>query len=971
VRADDDLGYEAPTKQQVADALLVLGADEQHRRLFYQSLQNPLWVEPLDKIGAFADVPAPFEDAEGNLRSKMWSEGEYLVRMAEFIPSKVTSILVRMATTEDPFARRTIVAATARLDGENAAKLSKIVGEYLGPERSRLVPPEEIVRIIEALTTDGKWKQALYLASCAFAPREATGAGGNAGRLGGDRVVVGIDEYAYSETLASASIAMAPLGARWLAELQRWLQRYQVLARGLEAADDDSSGEVETDRSYVWRPSITAHEQNNDFDDVGNGLVDALRDAAIRALADGLPVIDVVRPLLESLQPLLRRVGIHIITIAVGLGLDGAQSLAADVLGDEQYLEVDYRHEYAEFARRALPVAASDVVAAWTRAVLDGPTATDDEIRGWLSWRFPEADVPQEAVDERRRVWQMRILSSIATDMPEAAVARLADLQAEFGEWEHADFPSFVSSGSGEKAPREVDEIASWSLPEVVAFLRSWSEPAERVFHGPTYGGVTFALMQDVKARPIEYAKAAGIFADTDLRYIAALFNAFQEIADSGAEFPWASLVRLGASLVEMQPPEAIDGDIHGRGTDLASVYDSLLSMLLGGLSAGGDTKPVVDVDAWPDVVRIVSALSLDPDPTPEHEAEYGGSNMDPLTLSMNTVRPNALRVAARLARFSSGMDERGTSVPEINKAVLDVLDRRLGSERDSSLTVAAVYGEALSSLAWSNSSWTRERLARLFDGDGHYTSVVMSTVLAAYTPSAFLLELLRPWLSQWLERLVSDEPIKVGYESQRSATESLGDHLTLLAARGEIELDDPLLLAYYARADVAARSTVLGHLGWLLLHEKAPEEFLARARAIWDWRADVVEGSGAVSRELSGFYWWVRCGQFSPTWWMPRLVVASQVPGFDGRGMVGEQIAEAAQADPRGAFGALAALLESGEGGFERYDLIANAPAVLAAALDIDDVDLTARAEALLNALGRAGHLTMLQRVNELRARG
>ncbi|TCN27664.1 hypothetical protein EV644_1542 [Kribbella orskensis] len=970
MRADDDLGYEAPTKQQVADALLVLGADEQHRRLFYQGLQNPLWVEPLDKLGAFDDVPAPFEDAEGNLRSKVWSEGEYLVRMAEFVPSKVTPILVRMATTEDPFARRMVVSATARLDGENAAKLSKIVGEYLSTDRSRLVPPQEIVRIMEALMTDGKWKQALHLASCAFGPREATGTDGKAVGFGEGRVVVGIDDFAYSETLASVSIAMAPLGARWLAELQRWLQRYQVLARGLEAAGDDS-GAVETDRSYVWRPSITAHEQNNHFDDVGNGLVDALRDAAIRALADGLPVVDVVRPLMESRQPLLRRVGIHLITVAVGLGLDSAQSLAADVLGDEQYLDVDYRHEYAEFARRVLPVAASDVVAAWTRTVLDGPTATDDEIRGWLSWRFPETDVPQEAVDERRRVWQMRILSSIATDMPEAAVARLTDLQAEFGEWEHAEFPRFVSSGVGEKAPGEVDDIASWSLPEVVAFLRSWSEPVERVFHGPTYGGVTFALMQDVKARPIEYAKAAGIFADTDLRYIAALFNAFREIADSGAEFLWASLVRLGASLVEMQPAEAIDGDIHGRGSDLASVHDSLLSMLLGGLSAGGDTKPVVDVDAWPDVVRIVSALSLDPDPTPEHEAEYGGSNMDPLTLSMNTVRPNALRVAARLARFSSGMDERGTSVPEVNKAALDVLDGRLGSERDSSLTVAAVYGEALSSLAWSNSAWTRERLARLFEGDGDYTSVVMSTVLAAYTPSAFLLDLLRPWLAQWLDRLANDEPVKVGYESHRSATESLGDHLTLLAARGEIELDDPLLLAYYARVDVAARSTVLGHLGWMLLHEKAPEEFLARARAIWDWRANAVEGSEDQSRELSGFYWWVRCGQFSPTWWMPRLVVASQVPGFDGRGMIGEQIAEAAQADPRAAFGVLAALLKSGEGDFERYDLIENAPAVFAAALDVDDVDLTARAEALLNDLGRAGHLTMLQRVNELRARG
>jgi hypothetical protein len=476
--------------------------------------------------------------------------------------------------------------------------------------------------------------------------------------------------------------------------------------------------------------------------------------------------------------------------------------------------------------------------------------------------------------------------------------------------------------------------------------------------------------VEDVKSRPVEYAEAAGLFAETDSRYVASLFNALQTVADSGVVFPWAPVARLGASLAEVQPVVAIDGTAASR-TDLASLHRALLSMIQGGLSAGGETKPVIGVDAWPDVVRIVSALASDSDPTAEHEVEYGGANMDPLTLSMNTVRPSALRTAARLARFSSGKDERGTSVPEVNGAILDVLDRRLGSDLDSSLTVAAVFGEALSSLAWSNPGWTRDRLSRLFDGDPDYASVVLSTVLAAYSPSLFLLDLLRPWLPQWLERLATDQPVKVGYQHDRSATESLGDHLVLLAARGEIESDDPLLVSYFARADVASRSSVLGRLGWLLLHDKAPNRFLARACAIWDWRAKAVDGDQTESAELSGFYWWVRCGQFEPSWWMPRLIVASRVPGFDGRGMIGEQIAEAAKDDPRAAFDVLAGLLASGEGDFARYDLIENTPAVLAAALDLDDPDLTERAEALLNELGRAGHLTMLQRVNELRRRG
>ena len=89
-----------------------------------------------------------------------------------------------------------------------------------------------------------------------------------------------------------------------------------------------------------------------------------------------------------------------------------------------------------------------------------------------------------------------------------------------------------------------------------------------------------------------------------------------------------------------------------------------------------------------------------------------------------------------------------------------------------------------------------------------------------------------------------------------------------------------------------------------------------------------------------------------------------------DGRGMIGEQIAEAAQGDPRGAFDLLSALLPSGEDARQPYDLLENAPTVIAAALDQDDPDLRGRAEDLLNELGKAGNLEMHQSVTALRRR-
>src|SRR5690606_30022214 len=48
--------------------------------------------------------------------------------------------------------------------------------------------------------------------------------------------------------------------------------------------------------------------------------------------------------------------------------------------------------------------------------------------------------------------------------------------------------------------------------------------------------------------------------------------------------------------------------------------------------------------EVWP----ILERLAQNPDPTPEHESRYGGSNMDPATLSLNTVRGETFHAVVR-----------------------------------------------------------------------------------------------------------------------------------------------------------------------------------------------------------------------------------------------------------------------------------------------------------------------------------
>jgi hypothetical protein len=376
-------------------------------------------------------------------------------------------------------------------------------------------------------------------------------------------------------------------------------------------------------------------------------------------------------------------------------------------------------------------------------------------------------------------------------------------------------------------------------------------------------------------------------------------------------------------------------------------------------------------------LVRAIDALEplvSHPDPTVEHEERYGGSNMDPLTLSLNTTRPAAMRALIRLASRAKELieEERADDVPQnVIPRVLTLIDSRLHPERDPSLAEAAALGEGFGRLVWIDRPWTESRLPYLVSADA-FGDVVGSTALATYQPSRVLVEVLTPWADALLDRVAGGEEVVPGWRRDRSPVELLGDHLMMLRLWDAIPLDAELIKAYFDRAPVEARARVLGHLGWLLRRADAvAEEPLRRAMALLDSRAEAVRSGDIDPRELGEFYWWVRSRKFPPEWWLPRLEQAVRVPGFSARGMLGDVLDDTAPLAPIRVPGILGKLLIQGrEDPFGRHDLIEHAPGILAAALESGDSDAITTADRIMDLLGRLGHLEIAEQVGARRRR-
>jgi hypothetical protein len=961
-----------PPETAIVESMLVRLGDLQHRRLFFERLQNPWWVRALDDVGAFNHVPSQQED-EADLRFRPWPEGGYLARMAGSVPEDVANVFLRLGATPNPYVARLVAQAAANMPAAVAVRLAKLVGGYLQEPWAHYLDPLDVVGLIKLLAEGNELRAASRLAAHAYRPRAAPDADAVGYR---SRVSAGLERYWYAETLPQVVQALTSLGPSLARTLRAWLEQYQLLSGSFS----ESSG---SDTSIIWRPSISPHEQNQGLEEIGDVLVDALRDVIPRVAPTEGDALPLLREFFTSQQGLIRRVAIHALAASdFPEASEASVTLAYEWLTSAEVLQADFRREYAQLARRFLPGLDAARATAWSDLVLGGPPWSQDRLERIATFGRFESESTDETVQRYQRVWRHGLLSAIGQDaLPSRAREALVALDAEDGEYPHAEFPSYTSTWVGDRSPVEVEELAGWDVEELILFLNSW-QPEGRSFAGPeaTRDGLSGVLRAAVRANPQKWSEHAPEFRRTSAVFVRAVVHGLQEAVREGGAVAWPSVLDLAQFCVDQQ--DAMEAATDGWDDEVRWrwVHRGVVDLLQAGIEA--DASVQVPDALLGRVRQLLEPLTQAAEPTPEYEAQYGGSNMDPLSLSLNTLRPAATRAVLRLVGrilepIRTEADARsaqyaGAAESPVAAAALASLESRLGAERDPSLAMAAVFGEALARLAWLDRGWLDEKLPVLLDDSAPaYRDVVVSTALATYRAPSVLVKLLQPWIEPWLRRAVQGQSV-LGWRAHRDAIQLWADHLTILYGHGQVEYDDVVMQQFCTVASASDIGTGLGHLGWLLMRaDDVPEPFLRRAADLWDRRMSEVQSGRAGLEELSGFGWWVESGKFSTEWWLPRLRVAATSPTFEPHGQMGQRLADAAPLYPAEAVEVLASLLASRSEPYRRFGLIQKAPDVLAVALDVGDEAAQLAAQNLMDDLGREGHLDILELVNGRRRGG
>ncbi len=871
-----------PEPSTVAKALELIGKGAVNHSYFFSKLKSPEWIEPLTEEGFFRDPPPRRVNGEF-VSYPVWPESKYLARMAPIAPTQVAHVIGLIPDTDNISVHEDIARVVIHLGARSMARWATKEARWVS-EQPRIEHPldESLGAVVERLAGLGETGAALGLARSLLTIRCVVDSWRpvsvrepaktyRSGVEGSDGAPTDEEDREVAEMAASvvAQLSSSIVGRLSPYEYRQFVDRHLPAllticgTRALDMLCDVLEEAIESDtlrrsERAIRRPAIEPHGQNRS-QDVSDALIDAIRDASVELVDNGVALAVVVDSLDRQTSPLFKRMVLHLAAERHREDPELAADLAvcADHFRDERLL-----HEYSRLLGAVFP-GLDDVgrnrVMKW---IGDGPP-------------FHESFVGD---DEERRMWtiywQRRRLAWIHQDLDEDWKARYARIVKETGEPENPDFTSYTTTWIGPTSPVNAEELGSRSVEEIARYVQTWKPTGDP--RQPDKEGLARTLEAVVAKTPAEFLNARGLFQDGSVRYVTAVLAGLSQAVRDETSIDWTAAIDLMLSVVAR-----LGGDSETR-----RARQRCLWLLWEGLR-----DDLIDIRLRKSVWTIVDAMADDADPTPEADSRHEG---DPSTRSVNTVRGTALHtvVAYSLWVYQSeiepaearpsafGMDR----IPEVRTR----LERHLDPAIDPSPTVRSVYGEWFPHLAMLDQGWARQHVASIFpDGWPELRDAAWETYLRRCPAYNLPFEILRHHYLEAVDRM--DETRERDAPRSERIGGVLGEHLVILAGRGLVSWsdDDGLLRRFFENAEPDDADRAI----WLVRRDLSDDEthvsdeVVRRFRRLTEGLLELLKEHGRERMgHLKSLGWWIASGRFDPEWTLSRLARLLELAGGQSR---------------------------------------------------------------------------------------
>lgn len=631
----------------------------------------------------------------------------------------------------------------------------------------------------------------------------------------------------------------------------------------------------ENDYSWVWRNTFEDNEQTRHISGIKEHLLVFLRDLSISLIKEDMINFQrIIHSLEKHKWTVLKRLSMYMSVKFPEINLDITEKLISNTT---LYESSRTRNEYSLLLDSAFNLVSEDVqnkVYTWIDEEVD--------IEHYIQrYNAHNGVIPsEEKINDYKDHWKKTRLYLIRNHLKGEKLTEYQALIKEQGEPNHPEYSSYTTSWVGPTSPMTVNEIKELKVSDLILKLKEWKPSGKSM--APSPEGLSRNLSEAIKTNTNKYKYSASLFKNLPPTYIDGVFQGFRDNLTCLDPDSWPSIIDLSEWVLSQKDDTRTEQGINSdKDLRWAWCRKTIASLINSGLKKGQGQIPIELKDRVWDVILI---LTQDPDPTPTHEAEYGGNNMEPATLAINTVRGEAMHALIEYGLWvgRNTLDKKISfvDIPEVR----EVLDHHLNPKLDPSLAIRSVYGRFYPWLNLLDTKWARDARTKIFSDDKLGLGITAwDTYISFCQPYDDTFAIIPDVYLKYVRKL-SD--INNSDDRNRSF-EHLTGHIITFYWRSKLDLHDEIIQAYYIYAPLNIRKHAIEFIGRSL--GKTPgdldKSIEDRLKALYEWRQAETEKSGE-HKELEGFCWWVDANIIDSQWVLTKfhelLKVLDKVDSLD-----------------------------------------------------------------------------------------
>lgn len=944
------------TDELVDRALKILAEGAANYHYFFANLKSPDWIAPLKRRGRFANPP-PAEKRSDSIRFPLWPEGEYLLRMAPRSPQEVFEAINDAWHESDNHSVHDLLLRIAtELPPAFAAKIAEAEAKWASHQvRFYILYAHRAEPLLIKLARNNQTLAALKLLGPILdvqapesrrADREIT-VGESRVRLPVDPVGR-IDAWHVQRLMSNAGIELALREPdKTLALLSRKLHKAVEIHQNDRKSDDDFS--------TIWRPQIAASRLGRLLD----VLVTAVRDIGLsiaRGTENGYETV--VRIFEKQKWPIFKRLEYYILSEAEALP---EAFVSRRLLKAEMYSSTTANPEFNQFLTKWARRVPKDVREQLFAVVDSGPDLS--RYSRFLGEQESNGARP-EAEEWIRDRWRLGWLTALGEALDGERRTELTTLTARYGQPQPTQLISGFRAISDVSA-LSLDEIKKLSIPNLASYLKNWQPTPGWNPDKPNRAGLGSTLQQWASENPQLFSDNLKLFEDANLHptYLRSIIDALCEALKGDKAFDVYSVVRAIEWLLRNTTETAAAGQDWDEDPSWNWAHMSSARFL----SELFLHPHRLDIRRWREFWSVLELIAQNPSPSPEDD-EQRKEGPDFGLAALNNIRSVGLLAVMQYARWikASGSTADSDAFPD----AMALLAKHLDPQTDKSVAVREMFGMHFNLLAWLDRKWLERELPALFpEKFSTLDRFAWGSYVLFSQPIADLLAAMR----FRYERAVNALQRKAG--SVNDAERALGNHLTAYYASGAIDLDDPLLTLFFAKASSALRAQTIGDIGWHLREHQSgdiPSHTQERLMNLWEHRfarASAEEASEA-QQELASFGWWLASKKFPDSWAIQQAIaVLDRFRRIDPDFAVVERLAELAPLYAFEATHALGIVFEEDKEGWSIHGWGENPQIIIREALKCDQRSRR-EAERVVNIFVSRGHAGLRSLLNPVPAK-